>query len=159
MIIYPPLQDAPSRRSSLLTSTFVQPDIAAPGVNILAAYTKLATVTGEEGDTRVVKYNIQSGTSMACPHVSGAAAYVKSFHPNWSPAAIKSAARNITAPACHEQEGRMASTILLCTSLDHYCGLTPSVMLEALFFYPPTHFSTLLISNLCCNPCIIQSSA
>lgn len=69
----------------------LQPDIAAPGVSILAAYTKFTTVTGEEGDARVVKYNIQSGTSMACPHVSGAAAYVKSFHPDWSSAAIKSA--------------------------------------------------------------------
>jgi len=26
---------------------------------------------------------------MACPHVTAAAVYVKSFHPNWSPAALK----------------------------------------------------------------------
>lgn len=69
----------------------MQPDLTAPGVNILAAWTGASTVTGREGDNRVVKYNIISGTSMSCPHASGAAAYVKSFHPTWSPDAIKSA--------------------------------------------------------------------
>lgn len=69
----------------------MQPDLTAPGVDILAAWSEATTVTGEKGDTRVVPYNIISGTSMSCPHASGAAAYVKSFHPTWSPAAIKSA--------------------------------------------------------------------
>ncbi|KAG6403815.1 hypothetical protein SASPL_136048 [Salvia splendens] len=80
-----------SRGPQQLCANLLKPDISAPGVNILAAYTQPTTVTGEEGDARVVMYNILSGTSMACPRVSGAAAYVKSFHPHWSPAAIKSA--------------------------------------------------------------------
>ncbi|XP_073151934.1 subtilisin-like protease SBT4.15 [Henckelia pumila] len=80
-----------SRGPQEISSHVLKPDITAPGIDILAAYTKFATVTGHRGDTRISKFNIISGTSMACPHVSGAAAYVKSFHPNWSPAAIKSA--------------------------------------------------------------------
>lgn len=60
-------------------------------MDILAAWSEATTVTGYSGDKRVVKYNIDSGTSMACPHATGAAAYVKSFNPTWSPAAIKSA--------------------------------------------------------------------
>lgn len=69
----------------------IQPDIAAPGLDILAAYTPLKSLTGLKGDTQHSKFTLLSGTSMACPHVGGAAAYVKSFHPDWSPAAIKSA--------------------------------------------------------------------
>lgn len=68
-----------------------QPDITAPGVNILAAYSPLGTVTDDKNDKRSVNFMVESGTSMACPHGSGAAAYVKSFHPGWSPSAIKSA--------------------------------------------------------------------
>ena len=69
----------------------MQPDISAPGVDILAAYSPLSTPTENNNDPRRVDYAFLSGTSAACPHVSGAAAYVKAFHPEWSPSAIKSA--------------------------------------------------------------------
>lgn len=69
----------------------VQPDITGPGVDILAAYSPEANPSGHPTDTRSVNFNIVSGTSMSCPHVSGAVALLKSVHPDWSPAAIKSA--------------------------------------------------------------------
>ncbi|KAG0585915.1 hypothetical protein KC19_2G049200 [Ceratodon purpureus] len=59
---------------------WLKPDIAAPGVDILAA--------GIDGDRSFV---FMTGTSMACPHVSGYAALIRSIHLNWSPAAIRSA--------------------------------------------------------------------
>lgn len=63
-----------------------QPDIAAPGVNILAAAPQVG-IYKELG----LPYFFDSGTSMACPHVSGIVALLKSLHPDWSPAALKSA--------------------------------------------------------------------
>jgi subtilisin family serine protease len=69
----------------------LQPDLAAPGIDILAAWTPLTPVSGNHKDNRFAAYNIISGTSMACPHATAAAAYVKSFHPGWSPAMIMSA--------------------------------------------------------------------
>ena len=69
----------------------MQPDLTAPGVDILAAWSPLAPPSVDLDDTRSVKFNIISGTSMSCPHTSGAAAYVKAVRPYWSPAAIKSA--------------------------------------------------------------------
>uniref|UniRef100_A0A0E0BHH1 Peptidase S8/S53 domain-containing protein n=1 Tax=Oryza glumipatula TaxID=40148 RepID=A0A0E0BHH1_9ORYZ len=75
-----------SRGPSFIYPTVLKPDIAAPGVNILAAvppvgkYKKLG-----------LPYFFNSGTSMACPHVSGIVALLKSLHPDWSPAALKSA--------------------------------------------------------------------
>jgi hypothetical protein len=52
----------------------------------------------EEIDNIHEKYIIASGTSVARPHAAGVAAYVKSFHPDWSPAAIKSAIMTTTKP-------------------------------------------------------------
>nr|GMD44448.1 subtilisin-like protease SBT4.15 [Ipomoea batatas] len=74
------------------------PDISAPGLNILAGFSRLTSISGDIDDKRTSDYNILSGTSMSCPHVSAAAAYVKSFHPDWSPAAIKSALMTTAKP-------------------------------------------------------------
>ncbi|RDX79323.1 hypothetical protein CR513_40266, partial [Mucuna pruriens] len=80
-----------SRGPNKITPDLLKPDLAAPGVDILAAWPPNSPISGVKGDSRMSNYNIQSGTSMACPHVTAAAAYVKTFHPTWSPAAIKSA--------------------------------------------------------------------
>ncbi|KAJ6432583.1 hypothetical protein OIU84_019759 [Salix udensis] len=87
-----------SRGPNAFTPDLLKPDIAAPGVDILAAWSPLSSVSEVEGDDRMVPYNIISGTSMACPHATGAAAYVKSYHPAWSPAAIKSALMTTASP-------------------------------------------------------------
>ncbi|RHN39673.1 putative cucumisin [Medicago truncatula] len=87
-----------SRGPNQLVLEIMKPDISAPGVDILAAYSPIAPLSGNINDKRHVKYNIKSGTSMACPHVAGVAAYVKSFHPDWSPASIKSAIMTTTKP-------------------------------------------------------------
>ncbi|CAK8559944.1 unnamed protein product [Lathyrus sativus] len=87
-----------SRGPNSFIPHILKPDISAPGVDILAAYSPLVPPSGNSGDTRKVKYNIESGTSMACPHITGIAAYVKSFHPDWSPAAIKSAIMTTAKP-------------------------------------------------------------
>ncbi|VVB10297.1 unnamed protein product [Arabis nemorensis] len=74
-----------------LNPEILKPDLIAPGVNILAAWTDAVGPTGLVSDSRKTEFNILSGTSMACPHVSGAAALLKSAHPDWSPAAVRSA--------------------------------------------------------------------
>jgi subtilisin family serine protease len=62
----------------------LKPDVAAPGVDILAAINGPATVGDPE-------YGILSGTSMAAPHMAGAAALVTALHSTWTPAEIQSA--------------------------------------------------------------------
>ena len=61
----------------------LKPDIAAPGVDILAA------LAGGNADTGY--YTTMSGTSMATPHVAGAAAILAQEHPDWNGQQIKDA--------------------------------------------------------------------
>ncbi|GAV61386.1 Peptidase_S8 domain-containing protein/PA domain-containing protein/Inhibitor_I9 domain-containing protein [Cephalotus follicularis] len=73
------------------TPEILKPDLIAPGLNILAAWPDKVGPSGIPSDKRNTEFNILSGTSMACPHVSGVAALLKAAHPEWSPAAIRSA--------------------------------------------------------------------
>ncbi|KAF2619573.1 hypothetical protein F2Q68_00039701, partial [Brassica cretica] len=73
-----------SRGPNSVSPAILKPDIAAPGVNILAALSPLDP-DSHKG------FGLLSGTSMSTPVVSGITALLKCLHPDWSPAAIRSA--------------------------------------------------------------------
>ncbi|KAJ6814954.1 subtilisin-like protease SBT1.2 [Iris pallida] len=77
-----------SRGPNQADPSILKPDIIGPGVNILAAWPFQVEATNNVASST---FNIISGTSMSTPHLSGIAALLKSSHPAWSPAMIKSA--------------------------------------------------------------------
>ena len=80
----PEVADFSSRGPSTTTGgDILKPDLAAPGVDVLAA----VAPPFNHGRT----YDFLSGTSMSSPHVAGLGALLKAAHPRWSPAAVKSA--------------------------------------------------------------------
>lgn len=94
-----------SRGPNAIYPDVIKPDITAPGLNVLAAWSEGSSPTKMDIDHRVTKYNILSGTSMSCPHVGGAVALIKSIHPTWSSAAIRSAI--MTTATLRDNTGEM----------------------------------------------------
>ncbi|WBO69229.1 S8 family serine peptidase [Streptomyces camelliae] len=68
----------------------IKPDVTAPGVDITAAAAKGSVIDQEVGE-KPEGYLTISGTSMATPHVAGAAAILKQEHPDWGYAELKGA--------------------------------------------------------------------
>ena len=70
-----------SRGPSDVTADLLRPDVAAPGVNVLAAYAP-DTYYGPIGREPHETFAVASGTSMAAPQVAGAAALLIQARPN-----------------------------------------------------------------------------
>ncbi|ONI83948.1 peptidase S8 [Saccharothrix sp. ALI-22-I] len=80
----PAITDSPSSFTSRgVRGPVVKPDVAAPGDTIASA------LVGSGNKTQV-----NSGTSMAAPHISGIAALVRQVHPDWTPEEVKAAVMN-----------------------------------------------------------------
>ncbi|MEV1067692.1 S8 family serine peptidase [Streptomyces sp. NPDC050263] len=94
-----------SSRGPRLGDGAVKPDVTAPGVGIVAARAA-GTTMGVPVDEY---YVAASGTSMATPHVAGAAALIAGRHPDWNGARIKdaliSSARTIPGQKVTDQGG------------------------------------------------------
>lgn len=72
------------------------PHITAPGSDVYAAYTDEQPFHDNPAPS---DYTFLSGTSMASPHIAGAAAVIRGMHPDWTPAEIQSALMMTSNPA------------------------------------------------------------
>ncbi|MGW8889529.1 S8 family serine peptidase [Streptomyces sp. NPDC055749] len=109
-----------SSRGPVAVTHTLKPEIAAPGVGISAA------ATGGRG---LYAYRTMSGTSMATPHVAGAAAIVRQAHPDWTAqqvkAALTSSARTAGKVAGADQTG--AGVLDVAAAVDQRVVSAPAV--------------------------------
>ena len=97
---------ASSGRGPALFGPYLLPDVAAPGTDILAA--------SHSGSGTA----LLSGTSMASPHVAGAAALLKSAHPTWTPSDLASALVSTARPSARREDA-----VTLATAFDQGGGV------------------------------------
>ncbi len=82
----------------------LKPDISAPGLDVLSSTPPLTT-----GST----FSVFAGTSMATPHVAGAAALILQRHPGWTPYQVKSALMSTAGPAWGDTARTQEAPVLL----------------------------------------------
>lgn len=110
-----------SSRGPAKPSYAIKPDISAPGIGILS------TVTEYEG-----WYEASNGTSMASPHIAGAAALLKQLYPNLNPYEIKSLMMNNTVKLNDRNGNRYTSMDQGAgrVALDHILAAKAIAMVE-----------------------------
>ncbi len=82
----------------------LKPDVSAPGLDVLSSTPPRTT-----GST----FSVFAGTSMATPHVAGAAALLLQQHPSWSSWQVKSALMSTAGPAWGNSARTQEAPVLL----------------------------------------------
>jgi subtilisin family serine protease len=108
------IEEIPTGRSGIMTSFSsagpndfgldLKPDISAVGLDVLSSTPPLTT-----GST----FSVFAGTSMATPHIAGAAALLLQQHPGWSAYQVKSALMDTAAPAWGNTARTQEAPVLL----------------------------------------------
>jgi subtilisin family serine protease len=87
-----------SSRGPGVFADVLKPDITAPGMQILAGYSPFPDLPAAAGTPPGQLFAAIAGTSMSSPHVAGLFALLDQAHPDWSPAAVRSALMTTADP-------------------------------------------------------------
>jgi minor extracellular serine protease Vpr len=108
------IQEIPTNRGGIITSFssagptdfghMLKPDVSAPGLDVLSS-----TPPATTGST----FAVFAGTSMATPHIAGAAALLLQRHPGWTPYQVKSALMSTAGPAWGDTARTQEASVLL----------------------------------------------
>ncbi|XP_043709198.1 CO(2)-response secreted protease-like [Telopea speciosissima] len=126
-----------SRGPGELTENIIKPDVTAPGVGILAAMIPNSDIGAAPVGKEPSNFALKSGTSMACPHVAGAAAFLKSLHHTWTPSIIKSAlmttattSNNMRKPMTNSTNGFASPHEMGAGEISPIMALSPGLVYE-----------------------------
>jgi subtilisin family serine protease len=104
-----------SSRGPAYPDLAIKPELSAPGNQIVSAKMGGGTVA-------------LSGTSMAAPHVTGAAALVLALHPDWTPAQVKAALIATADPVTDEVMARGGGRLNVYAATGNAIGIEPSAL-------------------------------
>ena len=88
-----------SSRGPVVDTWMIKPDVSAPGVNIVSTVPTFNPASPHG-------YGAKQGTSMASPHVAGAAAVILQANPNWGVYEVKSALMNTAEKMVNPATGK-----------------------------------------------------